>query len=249
MVTTSLDVFIACDRAIANGVLIQRPHALDKEFAFQTWFSDRLAELGIACEPSQRNVYPDFRLSAQSEGYEVKGLETPERDANYDSNSAVPSGYHNGRTIYYVFGRYPKTTDPQYPVVDLVMCHGDFLNAQHDYAHRNKSFKDFGSYGAIMIRDRKMYVPPTVYALADGLVGHCTLIIPADAKVDHRLDLVGQLERVESPDLITSYSFDLETNQLAVQTIANPKAGTRHTFAAYRVVGADGPNVILTASS
>jgi hypothetical protein len=44
-------------------------------------------------------------------GYELKGLAYPGRDASFDSNSQVPSGFHNGRTIYYVFGRYPKEPD------------------------------------------------------------------------------------------------------------------------------------------
>ena len=43
-----------------------------------------------------------------TEGYEVKGLAYPGREANFDSNSQVPSGLHNGRTIFYVFGRYPR---------------------------------------------------------------------------------------------------------------------------------------------
>ncbi len=44
-------------------------------------------------------------------GYEVKGLGWPGREANYDCNSQVPRGIHNGRTIYYVFGRYPSGAD------------------------------------------------------------------------------------------------------------------------------------------
>lgn len=246
--TASINIFLACDAAIANGVLIQRPYARDKEFAFQNWFAARLNEAGAAYEPSQRNAYPDFRLLALAEGYEVKGLETPGRDTTYDSNSAVPSGSHRERTIYYVFGRYPVTTEVRYPVVDFVICHGDFLNAQHDYVHENKSFRGFGSYGDIMIRDRKMYVPRTVYALAEGLAGRRTLIVPADITVDPELDSVGQLERIETDDLIKSYSFDLQTNRLIVETIANPRAGTRHTFTAYRVAGTGGPQVKLLAS-
>ncbi len=117
----------------------------------------------------QRNTYPDFRLVQIAEGYEVKALAYPGREANYDCNSQVPSGYHNGRTIYYLFGRYPKDADTDdYPVIDLVMCHGDFLNADHTYVHRNRNIKGFGSYGDIMIRDRKMYVAPTPFALTDG---------------------------------------------------------------------------------
>ena len=47
------------------------------------------------------------------------------------------------------------------------------------YIHKNKSLRTFGAYGDIMIRDRKMYVVKTPYALADGLAGQRTLIIPA----------------------------------------------------------------------
>ena len=93
-----------------------------------------------------------------TEGYELKGLAYPGRDTNFDSNSQVPTGLHNGRDIYYVFGRYPKNPDGNsYPVIDLVICHGDFLNIDHEYTHENKSVKGFGGYGDIMIRDRKMY--------------------------------------------------------------------------------------------
>ncbi len=74
----------------------------------------------------------------------------------------MPTGFHNGRLIFYVFGRYPADLTPyasqesggrQYPLVDLVLCHGDFLNADHEYIHENKSVKGFGTYGDIMIRE------------------------------------------------------------------------------------------------
>ena len=32
---------------------------------------------------------------------------------------------HEGRTIYDVFARYPQSSGNQYPVDDLVTCHGD----------------------------------------------------------------------------------------------------------------------------
>jgi hypothetical protein len=93
-------------------------------------------------EGSGRNTYPDFCLVEYAEGYEIKGLAWPGRERDYDSNSQVPTGYHNGRQIFYVSGRYPADLSvyadrgnghKQYPVVDLVMCHGDFLNADHNY--------------------------------------------------------------------------------------------------------------------
>jgi hypothetical protein len=59
----------------------------------------------------------------------------------------------------------------------MVICHGDFLNADHDYIHENKSVKGFGSYGDIMLRDRKMYVAPTPFAFTEGTTGLITLIL------------------------------------------------------------------------
>ena len=109
-------------------------------------------------------------MVASTEGYEVKGLAYPGRELNYDCNSQAPSGEHNGRSIYYVFGRYPAEPDgTNYPVLDLVVCHGDFLNAHHDYVHRNKSVRGFGSYGDLLIRDRKMYVAPTPFGVVEGV--------------------------------------------------------------------------------
>lgn len=150
-----------CD-AMQRAVLIQRASRSDKEFHFQNWVGGRLDDAGLRHDTPGRNSYPDFTLVHHPEGYEVKGLGWPGREASYDSNSRVPTGMHNDRTIWYVFGRYPAgTDDAEYPVVDLVLCHGDFLNADHTYAHKNRSFKGFGSYGDLLVRDRKMYVAPT----------------------------------------------------------------------------------------
>jgi len=167
---TVLTVFKQCVEAIDQGVLIRRESQTDKEYHFQNWFKGRIQETGIKYEIAGRNTYPDFRIVEKTEGYELKGLAYPGRDASFDSNSQVPSGFHNGRTIYYVFGRYPKRPDGNtYPVIDLVICHGDFLNADHKYVHENKSVKSFGSYGDILIRDRKMYVVPTPFKLVEGV--------------------------------------------------------------------------------
>ncbi len=152
---------------------------LKKYFHFQNWFQDRLKETDYNFEIGGRNSYPDFRIVEETDGYEVKGLAYPGRDASFDSNSQVPTGFHNGRHIFYVFGRYPKIPDGnKYPVLDFVLCHGDFLNADHNYVHKNKSVKGFGSYGDILIRDRKMYVVPTPFHVADGLAHQQTLILP-----------------------------------------------------------------------
>lgn len=168
----------------------------------------------------------------------MKGLAYPGRDASFDSNSQAPTGFHNGRTIYYVFGRYPKKPDGnEYPVIDLVLCHGDFLNADHDYVHKNKSVKGFGSYGDIMIRDRKMYVVPTPFHLVAGVAHHRTLILPADVKASKDCFEVGMLTRVESTEVVIAYSFDLKSNELGPRKVSNPNAGKGHHFHAWRFKG------------
>lgn len=78
-------------------------------------------------ETGGSNSYPDFRMVNLAEGYEVKGLAHPGRENNYDCNSQVPSGIHNGRTIFYVFGRYPAEPDgDSYPVEDLGLAMATF---------------------------------------------------------------------------------------------------------------------------
>jgi hypothetical protein len=240
--STCADVFVACCEAIQHGILIKRVSNSDKEFHFQNWVRDRLRDSGHMCDSAGRNSFPDFTVVHHPEGYEVKGLAWPGREASYDSNSRVPTGEHNGRTVYYVFGRYPKINgDTEYPVVDLVVCHGDFLNANHSYVHKNKSFKGFGSYGDLLVRDRKMYVAPTPFALTSGTTGTQTLIAPetlaGELTLDSRLEPVGELVRVEADRIVTGYTFDLGTNSLTPSFTANPSAQAQHRFIAYRCRG------------
>ena len=231
-----LEVFASCVAAIRANKLIRRESRQDKEFHFQNWFKARLRETGLKFEVGGRNTYPDFRLVASTNGFEVKGLAYPGREANYDCNSQVPSGSHNGRTIFYIFGRYPTEPDGNsYPVLDFVMCHGDFLNADHTYVHKNKSVKGFGTYGDIMIRDRKMYVAPTPFGLTTGTAHNQTLILPADFRMDSRFRAVGTLVRRETEKLIVGYTFDLQTNTLKPESVDNAAAGKEHEFVAYRL--------------
>lgn len=231
------DIFSSCAKAIREGVFIKRVSKTDKEFHFQNWFEDCLEGSEVLFDKQGRNSYPDFTLVKFTEGYEVKGLAWPGRVMNFDSNSQVPRGFHNGRDVFYVFGRYPKTKDgeTEYPVIDLVICHGDFLNADHEYVHKNKSVKGFGSYGDIMIRDRKMYVAPTPFAIAEGLTGMRTLVIPPSDDIPEGFQQVGQLVRVEAGNIVVGYEFDLRTNQLVAKTVPNPEAGKEHHFNAYRI--------------
>jgi hypothetical protein len=231
------EIYLECERAMAHGVLIQRVSANDKEFHFQNWVQERISECKLNFDEPGRNSYPDFRLVDQAQGFEVKGLAWPGREADYDSNSQVPTGLHNGREIFYVFGRYPSdvTGHDEYPVTDLVLCHGSFLNADTEYVHQNKSFRGFGSYGDILVRDRKMYVVPTPYALAEGTVGLATMIVPAEMSVDSTIfQSVGEITRVEASEIVVSYEFNLKTNEMKTHKAKNPSAGTRHDFIAYR---------------
>ena len=231
-------VFKECVRAMRDGELIEREGRSDKEFHFQNWFKARLYRIGENFDEPGRNTYPDFRLVRYAEGYELKGLAYPGREADYDCNSQVPCGEHNGRQILYVFGRYPSRPDGnRYPVLDLVMCHGSFLNADNDYVHKNRSFRGFGSYGDILVRDRKMYVAPTPFALAEGTAHRRTLILPEHVPVDPDLREIAVLARREAERMVVAYDFNLRINEIGATFVANPHAGREHVFKVYRMDG------------
>ncbi len=229
-------LFRECVRAIRNGVLVERRGRQDKEFHFQDWIRRRLDGIGERYELPGRNTYPDFRLANRAEGYEVKGLAYPGREADYDGNSRVPRGEHDGCEIFYVFGRYPANPDgDRYPVLDLAICHGSFLNADKSYVHRNKSFRGFGSYGDILVRDRKTYVAPTPFAMVEGLAHRRTLILPASMQANDELVEVGRFVRREASETVVAYDFDLRSAELTATLVPNPSAGTEHAFKAYRL--------------
>jgi hypothetical protein len=245
--TSIVDVFVECYTAIRRGDLIQRESRRDKEYHFQDWFGQRLVDLGVEFDAVARNAYPDYRLVHAALGFETKGLRFPGRVATYDSNSQVPSGHHHGRDIVYVFGRYPAEPlrEDEYPVYDLILCHGSFLNAGTDYVHENKSVRGFGSYGDIMIRDRKMYVTPTPFALTTNTEAQITLILPEATPVDQRIVERGTLVRAETNSMVVGYRFDLQDNELSTDVVPNPNAGRLHHFTAYRLVQEPGPHVAM----
>lgn len=252
------EIYRQCVQAVNEGELIQAVSERDKEFHFQNWFKSRLEDSAFHFDQGGRNQYPDFKLVNFSEGYEVKGLAWPGRDRSFDANSQIPSGYHNGRQIFYVFGRYPanlsaykernRETD-QYPVVDLVICHGDFLNAGHEYIHKNRSFGGFGTFGDIQVRDRKMFVAPTPFALTEGTTGLATLIVREGVEAPDCFRRVGILTRIEASHLVVAYSFDLQTTQLFADRIPNPRAGQEHHFIAYRLLSEAAKPVTLSTSA
>ncbi|HEY2283419.1 MAG TPA: hypothetical protein VGH60_07705 [Solirubrobacteraceae bacterium] len=246
--TRAPTLFLQCEDAIRKDVLITRESSRDKEFAVQDWVQARLDDAGLSYEESGRNTYPDFPLTGDPpEGFEVKSLAYPGRDASYDANSQPPCGVHGGRTVFYVFVRYPRDGGNRYPVYDLVICHGDFLNPARDYEHVNDNVPNFGVYGDIMIRDRKMYVVRTPYAIAEGLAGQRTLVLPSGWAVPDSFKPVGAIERREADEVAVGYEFDLKASQLHVISEQNPTAGKVHIFRAYRPEdGTDDP-VVLAA--
>ncbi|MGC1305955.1 MAG: hypothetical protein WA885_01910 [Phormidesmis sp.] len=235
-----------CNEAIASGILIRRQSKKDKEFHFQNWVQSWLESQSIDFDEPGRNTYSDFRLVHQPVGYEVKGLADPGRVNDYDCNSQMPHGIYRGRHIFYIFGRYPaKPSSEEYSVSDLILCHGSFLNADDSYIHKNKSTRGMGSYGDILLRDRKMHVAPTPFGLLKGVERQITLILPSHWPSPEATTVVGNITRTESLRIMTGYSFDLATNELTATYINNPSAGHQHTFIAYRSVHAPGPRVSL----
>jgi len=111
--------------------------------------------------------------------------------------------------------------------------------------HKNKSVKGFGSYGDILIRDRKMYVVPTPFRIAEGLAHQHTLILPAHFDIEADFFEVGELIRIEAENVIVGYAFDLRTNEIVPQTIKNPSAGTEHIFRAWRLKGSPTTYVVM----
>ena len=100
-----------------------------------------------------------------------------------------------------------------------------------------------------MIRDRKMYVAPTPFALTEGTTGLMTLIFPEDFAGDDRYQVVGSLTRVEAEALVVGYNFDLRTNELKADRVPNPKKGTQHRFVAYRLKDQASKVVALTGTA
>ena len=235
--STSWHILDACHRAVQELIPTNRRRN-DKEFHFQNWILDRIHEVGLSVHEPGRNTYPDFSLIDTDEAYEVKGITAGSRETSFDSNSALPAGTHRGKSVFYVFGRYQnELTGGEAPLVlDVAIVHGSFLNAGPGFVADNQSMRVMGSYGHILLRDRKMYVPQSPYRLLTNLRGHCTLILPADMTPPKGSSFatVGAFERRESEQILVGYRADLVRNSLEGEFAANPNGGRVHPFVAYR---------------
>ena len=147
--------------------------------------------------------------------------------------------------FYYVFGRYPADLSPyadqtngrkQYPVVDLVICHGDFLKCRPRVCTQKQKREGFRHL-------RRHHDPgPENVCCTNPLCSDrryyrnlMTLIAPRDISRDPRFTAVGDLTRIESEGLVVGYTFDFRTNDLKAEKVPNPRAGTEHQFTAYRL--------------
>jgi hypothetical protein len=245
LIPPAAQLFIACVEDIEVPVAFRS--ASDKEYGFQDWVLDRLIATGLAFQESGRNGYPDLKLTDTPDGFEVKSLAHPGRIETMDTNSRPPGGFHDGREIYYVFGRYlrdpPKSLSGE--VRDFVLYHGDLVDPSRDYVHKNRSFKTFGRYGDVMIRDRKMYVPKTAQGILSGLDDEFTLVLPASTGELPGLSIVNTIVRCEVGELVLSYEFDFASNSLTTKTMPNPTAGREHSFNIYRPAWRKGTPVEL----
>jgi hypothetical protein len=244
-----VQVFLALAHGFHNAVPSVRGGEDDKEFHFQNWVKRRIQSTGLSFDPKGRNGYPDFILDDYAVGFEVKGLAHPGRVTDFDCNSQLPLAEHDGRKVFYIFGRYPQVKQVEYPVYDLVLCSATFLNTETSNSNKNQSFMGAGSYGDIRIRDRRMYVCKTPYALLTGTEQQATLILDSEVqKVPSILVQVGEIERLEADALVSGYSFDLQANKLSSQSVPNQHARTPHRFTAFKVGPAPRPPVQLVTS-
>ncbi len=94
-----------------------------------------------------------------------------------------------------------------------------------------------------------MYVAPTPFAVADGLTGTRTLLVPSSWKAPKEFKKVGDMARVEATYLVVGYEFDLKTNNISAKTVRNPAAGKKHSFVAYRIESDSDKAVTLISDS
>ena len=244
--STVWKIFHQCEVAVANQ---SRTYRLsnDKEFHFQNWVYERILDAGYTSSAVGRNTYPDFPIDNEEDAYEVKGITAGSREKDFDSNSALPSGEHAGKRIYYIFGRYESVDqgaeNPR--VLDLVLVDGAFINAGSPFMASNKSLRVLGAFGDILLRDRKMYAPYTPYKWLTGLRGSATLIIRASEEPPSPdFSVVGKFVRVESNKILVGYRADLKANTLVGEFEDNPSGGQSHEFVAYRSVQASRNDIV-----
>lgn len=239
--SSAWEILRQCEAAVNAEVRTQR-QGRDKEFHFQDWVGDRIKSANYSYPAREkRNTFPDFPIDGLDEAYEVKGITEGSRERDFDSNSTLPANEHNGHRVYYIFGRYEGSEKggetPR--VLDLVIVDGAYLNSGATLTAKNRSLRALGSYGDILLRDRKMYAPYTPYKNLSGLRGHCTLIVQSDEQPPNSDFVeVGRITRRESDQILVGYRADLIADTLTGEYEPNPHAGRAYEFVAYRTSAA-----------
>jgi hypothetical protein len=242
--TSVWGVLLACREAVREGVPTYRP-ADDKEFHFQRWVESRIREAGFDVPETGRVSYPDFPIVGLDEAYEVKGITSGSRERDFDCNSTLPEGVHQGHQMLYLFGRYEGPAAGERPrVLDLAIVHGTLLNAGGSTLPRNSSFRGLGSYGDVLLRARKMFVAFTPYGLLSNLRDHCTLVLPVGwEEPPTGFECVGEITRHRVPEQVVGYAEDFVSGTLTPVTAAHDLGVTDHVFKVWRVAG-DGTDTV-----
>jgi hypothetical protein len=121
--------------------------------------------------------------------------------------------------------------------LDLVVCDGDFLNADHEYVHKNRSqgVRQWGHHDP---------GPQNVRRSNSVRTGHRRRSHP-DVDLAQRTACPKGFRDGPARPLIVGYSFDLLRNTLVPKTIPNPNAGREHEFSAWRISTGSREAVVL----
>lgn len=242
------DVFKRTAEAIESG----RPSASrglgTKGPRFRDWFGERLDEAGQAYLRPGRGRSSDFQVVDSGDRYYSKGLPHPGRGPMYHAHDANERALPDGHNIYYVVGRYRAGTEgSQFRVLDLIMCHREFLEPIRRVS-ADSVIGGYGSYGDIKVRVQWEQPLPNPFRLLQGAANQATLILPDHYDPGPSLVQVGVLIRREPRDIVIAIVENFVAGTVTAGTAPNPTAGQEHTFRAWRLKGSSTDPVFLTES-
>ena len=183
--THSVEIFVACCSAVLRSVAMTPRSTNDKEYFPQDWLIDRLKTSGsrissrVATATRTSGWAARMAASRGHRGQVARLGAGSTRAQRHRLQQHDPSGEKLGRDVFLAFflytgsgaaGRSTRLDRARRPH-QRRPCGGG--RAQ------NVAIHEFGSYADGFIRNRKMYVFPHPFALDEGSVGHCRLIVPA----------------------------------------------------------------------
>jgi hypothetical protein len=136
---TAHTIFQQCVEAIRQGVLIERESAQTKssisKIVSRSTHRDRLN-----FEARRPKFLSRFSNGATTEGYEIKGLLIPAAMLRSIQTVRFLQALIMGEVFTMCLADTRRKPDGnRYPVLDLVICHGAFLNADHEYVHKTST--------------------------------------------------------------------------------------------------------------